>query len=396
MLRAHLLSRKTNLDISTPHILFSRGKFSLKSLTILECSRFTASCFPHKKVGKSQHVIRQIRSKSSLDESPGLESNKLHVPVLLKEVLEAFRNIQVKVYVDCTLGAGGHAHALAAEHKELELLVGIDQDPGALETASRTLAGLPASGVETRLVRSNFSGLKQVLRATAADTPFAGVDAMLIDLGMSSMQVDTAERGFSFLKDGPLDMRMDPDGALTAEEVVNTWSERSLGELFRDYGEERFWRQYASRLCVAREREPLTTTRQLAEAIGFPPGKRPRHKQVHPATRVFQALRIAVNDELSVAERVIPDAIEALSPGGRLAVITFHSLEDRIVKRAFMQAAGRAAPDLAAPGARLRLQMEPPPALVQLVNRKPITAAEAELASNPRSRSAKLRVIEKI
>uniref|UniRef100_A0A061SDA7 16S rRNA (Cytosine1402-N4)-methyltransferase n=1 Tax=Tetraselmis sp. GSL018 TaxID=582737 RepID=A0A061SDA7_9CHLO len=219
---------------------------------------------------------------------------------------------------------------------------------------------------------------------------------MLIDLGMSSMQVDTAERGFSFLKDGPLDMRMDPDGALTAEEVVNTWSERSLGELFRDYGEERFWRQYASRLCVAREREPLTTTRQLAEAIGFPPGKRPRHKQVHPATRVFQALRIAVNNELSVAERVIPDAIEALSPGGRLAVITFHSLEDRIVKRAFMQAAGRAAPDLAAPGARLRLQMEPPPALVQLVNRKPITAAEAELASNPRSRSAKLRVIEKI
>ena len=213
-------------------------------------------------------------------------------------------------------------------------------------------------------------------------------------------QIDTAERGFSFLRDGPIDMRMDPTAKLSAEDVVNTWSEAELGRILRDYGEERRWKAAAKRMVLARALAPLRTTAQLVEAmapvLGMPGGK-----GIHPATRLFQALRIAVNGELAAVEAALPVAIDALAPGGRLAVISFHSLEDRIVKHLFRDAAGKAPPPDEGPvrgwqAPPLRAGPPPPPPRVALLTSKPVVADEEESRTNPRARSAKLRVIEKL
>jgi len=335
-----------------------------------------------------------------------------HIPVLLEPILEMFRGQHVRVYLDGTLGAGGHAAAIAQEHPEMELLIGLDQDPTAHREAGKKLdavtgaRGEGGAPLRVHMVQANFRDLASVIASLPPDVKEllgGGVDGMLFDLGVSSMQLDTAERGFSFMQDGPVDMRMNPDAALSAEVVVNTWTERELGRILREYGEEKRWKYIARRIVDAREEAgAITTTQQLVEAIGPAPpvryGKKGsrRPKQIHPATRTFQALRIAVNDELKVVEEVLPDAIEALAPGGRLGVISFHSLEDRIVKTAFRTASGNP-PQTDEEYSMMRyVPGVEAPKSVRILNRKVLVATDDEASWNPRSRSAKLRFVEKL
>jgi 16S rRNA (cytosine1402-N4)-methyltransferase len=359
----------------------------------------------------------------------------------MEEIMGFFQDINVRVYVDGTLGAGGHASHVVTRHPELETLVGFDLDPLAHKLAAERLtkhgshvihvdvdpkSGIPdfindikeenvgPSSVQKKksptalLVRSNFSAMASVLphlftnnnsnRNTS--TPIYGhVDAILLDLGISSMQVDLSERGFSFIRDGPLDMRMDPEALISAELAVNTWSEAQLGKIIKEFGEERYWKSIAGRIASAREEAPIVTTHQLTKAIGNPGGGSGggRGKRIHPATRTFQALRIAVNGELQSVAKAIPAAVKSLAPGGRLAVITFHSLEDRIVKWAFRQAAGMAPTDEPLPSYCVPFDQKiEGEAMVKILTRKPVVPGEEEEKANPRSRSAKLRVVERI
>lgn len=326
-----------------------------------------------------------------------------HVSVMLHEVLAAFQPVQLRTYLDCTLGAGGHAAALAAAHPEMTTLLGIDVDPTAHGLAGPHVAAAVGAreGFQLRQLRGNYSDLRVLLSSVSSPPPRP--DGILMDLGCSSMQFDTAERGFSFQRDGPLDMRMDPTAAMSAELLLNTASEAELGRILRDYGEEKLWRVVARRLVQAREQAPISTTLQLARAVGHTQigGKgKGKGKGVHPATRTFQALRIAVNDELRRLEQALPDAIAALPPGGRLAVISFHSLEDRLVKHAFLRAAGRPTPEQEelthGPGKFAFLEELEASRVAELVTRKPLLPGEQETAANPRARSAKLRVLQKL
>ncbi|MEW5319573.1 MAG: hypothetical protein WDW38_010718 [Sanguina aurantia] len=268
--------------------------------------------------------------------------------------------------------------------QELRSLVGIDTDPVAHAIAGARLSALQQQlqrpDLSTHLLRGNYSDVSQLLSGVPG-TPLVGqVDGMLMDLGVSSMQIDSAERGFSFMREGPIDMRMNPDGDLSAEEVLNNWSEAELGRIIRDYGEEKMWRSVASRPTSAAGRRG--------------------GKHIHPATRTFQALRIAVNDELQRLEKALPEAINSLAPGGRLLVISFHSLEDRVVKHTFMRAAGKTTPDEehmthGASKYDYADQLEQR-VVIKSITRKPAVATESEILSNPRSRSAKLRVVEKL
>eukprot|EP00892_Ulva_mutabilis_P001688 jgi/Ulvmu1/1151/UM107_0025.1 len=330
-----------------------------------------------------------------------------HVPVLLHEVLDAFKDVDLQVHVDGTLGAGGHAAAVIEAHPEMRHFIGIDQDEEALLMAKNRLRVFEDRGTKLHFVKGNFRALQQHLASLG--TP--EVDGLLLDLGVSSMQLDRAHRGFSFMQDGPLDMRMDSSAPLSAEEVVNTWSEQALGKLIREYGEDKKWRTIARRIVEAREVQRIATTEQLELAIGETRISSRRSRRAggssgpHPATRTFQALRIAVNDELRACEDALPAALRALRPAGRLAVISFHSLEDRIVKWALREAAGQGRGGAEAVGAGRGVDAgmlaaaaaaAHGPPTVRLVSRRPITAAVAELAANPRARSAKLRVVEKL
>jgi 16S rRNA (cytosine1402-N4)-methyltransferase len=305
-----------------------------------------------------------------------------HLPVLLHEVVEALlppnRPRPIRL-IDGTLGAGGHARALL--EVGADEILGLDVDAAALQIAH---AGLVEYGARAHLVHASYADMKTEARKLGWDA----VDGILLDLGLSSMQVDTPERGFAFRHEGPLDMRFDPDSIQpTAEDIVNVWDEAELANLFYNYGEERHSRKLA-RAIVARR--PLHTTRELAAVIEQTV-PRTKGDHLHPATRIFQALRIAVNDELGTLERTLPTAIDLLKSGGRLAVISFHSLEDRIVKQAFKLAST----DCICPP-RTPVCVCGHVASVRLVTRKPIEAGAAEVAANPRSRSAKLRVVEKI
>ncbi|MEO0565162.1 MAG: 16S rRNA (cytosine(1402)-N(4))-methyltransferase RsmH [Chloroflexota bacterium] len=303
-----------------------------------------------------------------------------HIPVLLNEVLNALvPNGQAPGRViDGTLGAGGHAFALL-EAGAGELL-GLDQDESALALAQDRLSAYHGR-CHTEHINYEY------MTDTAARLGWDGVDAVLLDVGVSSMQLDQPGRGFSFMADGPLDMRMDPTTGVTAADLVNSWDATSLADIFYKYGEERHGRRLAG---VIVENRPYTTTQDL---VGIIDANKPAKwkEKIHPATRVFQALRIAVNDELGVLERVIPRAIDLLNPGGRLAIISFHSLEDRIVKHAFRDAAT----DCICPPKQPICTCDKE-AFVEVLSRKPITATEDEIARNPRSRSAKLRVVEKL
>ena len=306
-----------------------------------------------------------------------------HVSVLLEECIEGLNIRPDGIYVDGTLGGAGHSSRIAAK-LTTGRLIGIDRDPVALEAAGKRLE--PWKDRVT-LVHSNFCEIASVLKQLDID----GVDGILLDLGVSSPQLDDGARGFSYMADAPLDMRMNNQDTLTAHTVVNTWPYEELRRILYAYGEERYAPQIASAICRRREAAPIETTLELVDVIrsAMPPSAL-REKQ-HPAKRSFQAIRIAVNDELGSVEKVMTDAVGCLNPGGRMAVITFHSLEDRIVKNGMAEAAkGCTCP----PNFPVCVCGNKPK--VKLVTRKPITSTQKELDENPRARSAKLRVCEKL
>ena len=306
-----------------------------------------------------------------------------HVSVLLDECIQGLNIRPDGIYVDGTLGGAGHSSHIASKITTGRL-IGIDRDEVALTAAAERLAPY---GDRVTLVHSNFCDIASVL----AQLGIGGADGILLDLGVSSPQLDDGARGFSYMADAPLDMRMDHSEALTAAAVVNTWSYEELKRILYEYGEERYAPQIASAICKRREQAPVRTTLELVDIIrsAMPPAAL-REKQ-HPAKRSFQAIRIAVNDELGAVSQVMRDAIPCLNPGGRLAVITFHSLEDRIVKNAMAEAAkGCTCP----PSFPVCVCGKKPK--VRLITRKPIVSGEEELARNPRARSAKLRICEKL
>ena len=306
-----------------------------------------------------------------------------HVSVLLEESLEALNIRPDGVYLDGTLGGAGHSSRIAAK-LTTGLLIGVDRDPKALAAAAQRLAPWQD---RVRLVHANFRELDGILDGLG----IPAVDGMLFDLGVSSPQLDEAGRGFSYMADAPLDMRMDPSDALSAYEVVNAWPQEELRRILFAYGEERYAPLIAAAIVRRREQAPIRSTLELVDVIrSAMPQKALREKQ-HPAKRSFQAIRIAVNDELGAVDAMMRTAIGRLRPGGRLAVITFHSLEDRIVKNAMAEAAkGCTCP----PEFPVCVCGKKP--TVKLITRKPITSGEAELEANPRARSAKLRVAEKL
>ena len=306
-----------------------------------------------------------------------------HVSVLLWECIEGLNIKPDGIYVDGTLGGAGHSSQIV---KRLEggRLIGIDRDRVALTAAGERLAPYKDN---VTLVHSNFSQIKQVLQ----DLEIQGVDGILLDLGVSSPQLDDGERGFSYMADAPLDMRMNRSDSLSAYQVVNDWPYEELKRILYDYGEERYAPKIAAAICSRREVKPIETTLELVDIIrSAMPAAALREKQ-HPAKRSFQAIRIAVNDELGAVEKVMRDAVDCLNPGGRLAIITFHSLEDRIVKNGMQDAAkGCTCP----PSFPVCVCGKKP--RVKLITRKPITSGDEELEQNPRARSAKLRVCEKL
>lgn len=305
-----------------------------------------------------------------------------HISVLLDECIEGLNIKPDGIYVDGTLGGAGHSSEIA-KRLTTGRLIGIDRDPVALKAAGERLA--PYADRVT-LVHSNFCEIAQVLE----DLNIGGVDGILLDLGVSSPQLDDSARGFSYMADAPLDMRMNSEDTLSAYDVVNGWSYEELRRILFDYGEERYAPKIASAICKKREEKPIETTLELVDVIrGAMPAQALREKQ-HPAKRSFQAIRIAVNDELGSVEKVMKDAIPCLNPGGRLAVITFHSLEDRIVKTAM---AGAAKGCTCPPSFPVCVCGKKPQ--VHVITRKPIVSTEEELERNPRARSAKLRVCEK-
>ena len=306
-----------------------------------------------------------------------------HVSVLLDECIEGLNIRPDGIYVDGTLGGAGHSSQIAAR-LTTGRLIGIDRDPVALKAAGERLAPF---GEKVTLVHSNFCEIANVLDNLGID----GVDGILLDLGVSSPQLDDGSRGFSYMADAPLDMRMNNGDVLTAETVVNTWSYEELRRILYDYGEERYAPQIAAGICRVREEKPIKTTLELVDVIrASMPAAALREKQ-HPAKRSFQAIRIAVNDELGAVRQVMEAAIPKLNPGGRLAIITFHSLEDRIVKNGMADAAKGC---ICPPNFPVCVCGKKPQ--VKLVNKKPIVSGEEELERNPRARSAKLRICEKI
>lgn len=272
------------------------------------------------------------------------------------------------IYIDGTLGGGGHAAAVLARAPESSRLIGIELDPAAIAAAEAVLAPY---GPRYTIVRGNFAEIAGICRRLGV----TGVAGVLLDIGVSSHQLDTPERGFSFKYPAALDMRLDPDGPVDAAQIVNTYSEADLADVIFQYGEERASRRIAKMIVAQRKSAPITTTTELADLVAHALGG--KRGKIHPATRTFQALRIAVNGELDVLKAVIPAALDVLAPGGRLVIISFHSLEDRIVKHAFRDACSQ---DYVR--------------RYKLLTKHPLTASDAELAVNPRSRSAKMRAIE--
>ncbi len=300
-----------------------------------------------------------------------MDHNLGHIPVLERHVMELLGVCRRGVAVDCTVGLGGHAKGLLRAWEGEGCLIGMDVDEGNLRLAK---AGLEQFSSRVRLFQANFSELETVLQ----QAELSGADAILADIGVASTHLDDPARGFSFQQDGPLDMRMDLRLERTAEDIVNTLGEKELADLIFEYGQERFSRRIASEIVKVRKTQPLLSTSALAAVItrAIPAVARRSRQGVNPATRTFQALRIAVNDELGCLERLLETIPKVLNPGGRACIISFHSLEDRLVKRGFASwvETGQA----------------------KLITRKPLVADEQEIAVNPRSRSAKLRCIERI
>jgi len=291
-----------------------------------------------------------------------------HFPVLVEEVTEFLNPHPHGIYVDCTLGGAGHALKILERSSPTGQLIGIDRDEQAIEEAHKRLRPYEA---RTTIIHGNFSDLGKILRELA----IGEVDAILLDLGVSYHQLIDGQRGFSFQLDGPLDMRMDRTQGEPASKLINTLSQGELEEILRRYGEGRWARRIAKAIVRNRQKNPIVTTTQLRDIISTAVLKPPR--RIHPATKAFQAIRIAVNDELNNLGKVIRDGIPLVKNGGRLCIISFHSLEDRIVKQAFRQ-------------------YEKPPASITIITKKPISPSRGEISENPRARSAKLRVAERV
>jgi 16S rRNA (cytosine1402-N4)-methyltransferase len=306
-----------------------------------------------------------------------------HVPVLLAEVVDLLAPRPGDVAVDLTLGGGGYAQALLEKLGPEGKLIGIDQDEDALAEAGRRLQGFPGFTA----VKGNFGDFSELLGERA----IGEVDRCVLDLGVSSHQLDQIERGFSFRGDAPLDMRMDREAPTTAASLLAELEYQDLVRILREYGEERFASSIARAVIREREKAPLETTGQLVRIIeGAVPGAA-RRGPIHPATRTFQALRIAVNEELEALESVIPQIVDRLAPGGRLAVVAYHSLEDRIVKEKLLSYSGRCVCPREFPVCRCN-----PKKILEIVTRKPVRPGSEEVERNPRSRSAKLRVAERV
>ncbi|HXG94241.1 MAG TPA: 16S rRNA (cytosine(1402)-N(4))-methyltransferase RsmH [Blastocatellia bacterium] len=336
------------------------------------------------------------------------QKDQIHEPVLLDAVIQWLRPQQGGTFIDCTLGLGGHAEAMLRASPDVRV-IGIDRDAEAIRLAERRLKIFEG---RFHAAHANFTDLLTVMSREGINE----AQGILADLGVSSLQFDRAERGFSFAEDAPLDMRMDRKSGETAADLVNNLSERELADLIFEYGEERGSRPIARAIVRERSREPITTTKRLSDIVVralHVPGR----WRIHPATRTFQALRIAVNDELLALDRFIPDAVSALARGGRLAIISFHSLEDRVVKRSFLRESGRCICQLDAKEQaiqKIRAEMAQQTSYdannadriicnrcgarrrVEVLTRKPTRPTEEEVRRNPRSRSALLRVCEKI
>jgi 16S rRNA (cytosine1402-N4)-methyltransferase len=306
-----------------------------------------------------------------------------HIPVLAGELIDVVDPRPGEVAVDCTFGGGGHARLVADRIGPAGTLIGVDRDPAAEDRFAELSAELPCN---TRFIRADFvTALEQLLEERLE------VDLVYVDLGMSSMQVDTWARGFSYAYDAPLDMRMDPDQELTAYEIVNTWDERRLARLLREYGEERYAGPIARAIARARGRHELSTTHELVDVIKASVPIHAPFASGHPARRTFQALRIAVNDELAQLDAALPLAWDALRPGGRFAAIAFHSLEDRAVKR-FLAARARGC--VCPPDLPICVCGHNPEA--ELLTRRAVAPTAGEIAANPRARSAHLRAARKL
>lgn len=292
-----------------------------------------------------------------------------HIPALLNKTVEALNIRPRKKYIDATLGGGGHSEEIV---KRGGILLGIDQDPEAVSFASERLKKACPGFTPPIFAKGNFANISRLAR----ENDFERVDGILFDLGVSSHQLETSSRGFSFNQEGNLDMRMDPNLSVTAKDLVNGLNEGELSKLFLKLGEEKFAKRYARAICGARAGRQIETGDELAKIImeHAPPGKKYGH--IHPATKVFQALRIAVNDELNSLKEALPQTLELLNPGGRLVVISFHSLEDGIVKRFFLENQQKC--------------------VLKIINQKPVVPTEKEIKLNPRARSAKLRGAEKL
>ncbi len=306
-----------------------------------------------------------------------------HKPVLLAECIEGLNIKEKGIYVDGTLGGAGHSSEIVKKLSEKGRLIGIDQDTDALKAAKEKLKDYD----NVTFVHSNFHNIYDILKGLNIE----GVDGILMDLGVSSYQLDNGERGFSYMQDAPLDMRMNRENSLSAFEVINSYSEEELFRVIKEYGEEKFAKRIANFIVNRRKEKNIESTLELVEIIKAAIPAKARREGPHPAKRTFQAIRIEVNRELDIIEKTIRDGVEKLNVGGRMAIITFHSLEDRIVKTVYKDLAN----PCTCPSSFPICVCNKKPS-VKLITRKPIEASKEELEYNPRSRSAKLRVIEKI
>jgi 16S rRNA (cytosine1402-N4)-methyltransferase len=310
--------------------------------------------------------------------------DRAHVPVLVKETVEWIHGKDGGIFVDATIGSGGHAVALLETCPDIALLVGIDQDAQAVAIAKKNLAAFHKRAI---VAHGNFTTLKTIL----GTLHIAHIDGIIFDLGVSSMQLSDPLRGFSFMAEGPLDMRMDQNSAVQAQDLVNTSTAAELEDILRTYGEERWARRIARAILKHRSTQPISTTTELSRIISGAIPARYRPPSIHPATRTFQALRIAVNDELKNLNHALDEAVDMLNSGGRMGVISFHSLEDRIVKQKFQQWQRGCTCPPRVPQCICGKEKK-----ITILTRKPIVPSRDEVQVNPRSRSAKLRVAVKI
>ncbi|XP_057423948.1 uncharacterized protein LOC130717647 isoform X1 [Lotus japonicus] len=404
--------------LSNPKLIHHRRRnFTLLSRSAAATAISRAN---KRKALEKEKEKRRTRSDKEIDKDALIDlynSNNLHnpnhIPVMLPQVLDVFSNSFLNSFVDCTLGAAGHSTAVIRGHPELKYFVGMDVDPVAREMAQTRLNSVlhgRESSVRVFTVLRNFRHIKSVLGEMGEQD--LEVDGILMDLGMSSMQVDDPQRGFSVLGDGPLDMRMDPQASLTAEDVLNSWPDSEVGRILREYGEESNWRTLQKKIVEARVHGGLHSTGDLLDLIRSvtPAMRGGRQGCIKTATRVFQALRIAVNDELKTLEDSLYSCFDCLAPGGRLAVISFHSLEDRIVKQTFLEIIkgrdddgdrgscnndlGKTSDEIKEKEAWIRHTIHGSNGII--LTKRPITPSEEEETLNRRSRSAKLRVIQKL